>query len=247
MYGIEEISSHLQPLDLTNVTQLFTNLAESEVCRPIGEIDVLIGLDYAAFQPQIKDAVDHLVVVENDFGKCLSGKHPLLRETTKTVVSYAQVNHFVSQPTLANFFEYESLGVDSKPKCGACKCGRCPIGGKDYNLKEEKKVALIEKGLEHKDGCWTATYPWIRSPSDLPDNRSVAVAILKSTEIRLLKDSSIAKQYQEQMEEMVMNGVARKMQANDLGLYDGPEYYISLHQRHAELFSIHLPTIMDMC
>ena len=76
-------------------------------------------------------------------------------------------------------------------------------------------MALIEKGLE--DGCWTATYPWIRSPSDLPDNRSVAVAILKSTERRLLKDSCIVKQHQEQMEEMVMNGVAKKCRQRNAG------------------------------
>ena len=165
----------------SKVTKLFDNLDVADVCRPEGEIDVLIGLDYAAFQPQIIQNSDHLVLVGNPFGTCLSGKHPLLTEHTEKVVSFARFNHFFSQPTIQEFFTSESLGIECSPRCGSCKCGNCPIGGKDYNLQEERELILIDKGLEFKGGHWVSSYPWIKDPADLPDNRVVAIAILRST------------------------------------------------------------------
>ena len=49
VYGIEEISSPLQPLNTNKVTSLFQDLVKEEVVRPEGEIDVLIGLDLRLF------------------------------------------------------------------------------------------------------------------------------------------------------------------------------------------------------
>ena len=43
----------MQSLNVSRVTMLFDNLNDNEICRTEGEIDVLIGLDYADFQPQI--------------------------------------------------------------------------------------------------------------------------------------------------------------------------------------------------
>ena len=31
-----------------------------------------------------------------------------------------------------------------------CKCGKCPLGGKNYSIKEERELNLIEAGLQHK-------------------------------------------------------------------------------------------------
>ena len=69
----------------------------------------------------------------------------------------------------------ESLG-------GSCRCGKCPPGGKEYTLKEERELALIEIGLSHEGKTFTAVYPWIIDPSLLPDNKLQAVAVLHSLE-----------------------------------------------------------------
>jgi len=56
-------------------------------------------------------------------------------------------------------------------------------------LKEEKELKLIEDGLNYDElnQCWVADYPWIRNPSELPNNMSLAEARLRSTEKRLHK------------------------------------------------------------
>ena len=236
VYGIEKIYSPCKKLDLSRIDTLFKNIGKAELHRPRGEIDVLIGLNYASHHPQIEESVDQLVLVSNSFGRCLSGKHPDLEETTKKVVPYARINTMrVVSPTINEFFSCESLGVQCEsPKCGACKCGRCPLGGKDYNLNEERELMLIERGLKHENGLWTATYPWKRDPHNLPDNRSVAFATLKSTERRLMKNPEAAKQYQQQMDEMLMNNVARKLSSEEQRSYNGPIHYISHHEVRKE-------------
>ena len=41
------------------------------------------------------------------------------------------------------------------------RCGNCPLGGKDYSLKEERELKMIEDGLKFKseEGHWEAQYP----------------------------------------------------------------------------------------
>ena len=112
-----------------------------------------------------------------------------------------------------DFFNVESLGVHCTPRCGNCRCGNCPLGGKDYSLKEEREMKMIEDGLKFipEEGCWEAQYPWTRNPNNLPDNRRAALATLKSTERRLKRDPERAAIYHAQMTDMVDRGVARKV------------------------------------
>ena len=144
----------LLPLCTSHIINLFHDRAEEELRRPVGEIDILIGLDYAAFHPQIIDNVEHPVLLKKQFGRCISGKHLSLRENTKRVITCATINKFVAQPTMIAFFNSESLGVECSPKCGNCRCGKCPLGGMQYNLKEERELAMIEEGLEFKADHW---------------------------------------------------------------------------------------------
>lgn len=100
-----------------------------------------------------------------------------------------------------DFFSIENLGVECTPRCGGCRCGKCPLGTKDYSLKEEKELQLIENSLEFDEiqDRWIAAYPWIKDPADLPNNRRAAWGMLTSTEKRLARNPSHAKVYQEQM------------------------------------------------
>jgi hypothetical protein len=67
--------------------------------------------------------------------------------------------HLTTRVNVENAFDTEALGVKCTPKCGNCRCGQCPIGGKSYTLKEERELRLIEEGLEHKDDHCVAQYP----------------------------------------------------------------------------------------
>ena len=64
--------------DIDAITHLFKGIDSREIHRPKGEIDVLIGCNYAALHPSIIQSVGNLTVMKNRFGKCLAGSHPLL-------------------------------------------------------------------------------------------------------------------------------------------------------------------------
>ena len=61
---------------------------------------------------------------------------------------------------------------------------------------------MIERGLVRKDNYWEASYPWIRDPGLLEDNKAVIFAILKSTERRLLKNQTHAEIYQSHISDL---------------------------------------------
>ena len=140
-------------------------------------------------------------------------------------------NH-VKIARIEDFYNMENLGIQCKPRCGGCKCGRCSLGSNAYTIKEEKELALIEKNLSHnaKEKFWTAEYPWIRDPFDLPDNRRAAFGMLISTEKRLSKNEKHAETYQQQIQDMIDRDVARKLTQEELQKYKGPVHYISHHE-----------------
>ena len=96
-------------------------------------------------------------------------------------------------------------------------------------LKEEKELAIIESGLQFnaERGRWMAAYPWIKPSSELPDNRAVAMATLRSTEKRLSRDKSHADTYSYQIADMITRGAAREVSEEELAKYTGPKFYIS--------------------
>ena len=37
--------------------------------------------------------------------------------------------------------------MEFTPRSGGCKCGKCPLGVKNYSPEEEKELELIERNL----------------------------------------------------------------------------------------------------
>lgn len=136
LYGINKISTELESIDLSGVTQLFKGISMKELQRPHGEIDILIGFEYAGFHPLRKQSNGHLLLLENRFGKCLGGSHSVLCERTQKVVKHVVIHH-AKNIEIENFFDIEGLGIECSPKCGSCRCGKCPIGGQNFTIKEK--------------------------------------------------------------------------------------------------------------
>ena len=67
-------------------------------------------------------------------------------------------------------------------------------GSAHFTIKEEKELKLIEDKLEYnkEEKRWISEYPWIRDPSELPDNKKAAMGMLISTEKRLAKNATHA-------------------------------------------------------
>lgn len=86
---------------------------------------------------------------------------------------------------LEKFFSIKNLGIECTPKCGGCKCVKCPTGGKEYTIQEECELSLIQDSLRYDtENCWAASYPWIKNLQELPNKFSSAKARLQSTERR---------------------------------------------------------------
>jgi hypothetical protein len=232
VYGIKKISSQIEKVNADDIARLF-RVGATEIARPEeGEIDVLIGQQYAAFHPVRFEASGHLLLMKNEFGLVVAGSHPQIKMRATITQSCLQVRNAIVMHAMGgveSFFEIEGLGVMCEPKCGGCRCGMCHPGGENMSLKEEKEYQLIEKGINFdKDkGRWIASYPWIKPPDELPNNRSVALAILRSTEKRLARDKGHAKVYSLQIQDMVDRNAARKVSDEELARYTGPKFYIS--------------------
>lgn len=246
--GIAEITSETCRVDTSNVATLL-GVQETDIKRPHGKIDLLIGSDYCELLPSVVKTVDHLQLMRGPFGYCIRGSHPLLKvgftDTTHVCVrvshmaNVSNVNELFVEPKasltkrLDDFFAVENLGTYCSPKCGNCKCGKCPLGSNKYSLKEERELSLITQGLSYDQQMnrWTAAYPWIKPPENLPNNISVSLARLRSTEKRLAKrGSEYAKAYSGQIQDMVSRGVARKLTDEEIKNYQGPVHYLPHHE-----------------
>ena len=134
---------------------------------------MLIDQQVAALHPVRCKAVGNLILMKNEFGFVVSGSHSHIKTNAAITSSCLQARNakvmYVSGK-IESFFDIEALGVTCEPKCGGCKCGHCHPGGKNMSLKDEREYQLIEKGLQYDEnrGRWLASYPWVKSPDDLP-------------------------------------------------------------------------------
>ena len=232
-YGISEISTRIEAVALDRLAKLL-DVQDGGLSRPqSGEVDVLIGQQHAALHPVRVKCKGNLILMENDFGFVVAGTCALASTDAHMSTNFITVRegnamHMVAEDSSMDFFDIESLGVRCEPRCGGCRCGTCHPGGKQMSLQEEKEYRMIEDGLRFRDECgrWEASYPWIRPASELPNNRCVAMAALRSAENRLRKKRELADTYNAQIEDMVDRGAARIVTEEELFKYQGPKFYI---------------------
>ena len=138
-------------------------------------------------------------------------------------------SHFARVPEAENFIAGERLGTEVNPKCGGCKCGKCPVVGHTYSFQEEQELKMIKGNLSYDadNQRWVTSYPWTSDPNLLPDNYPAALATLRNTEKRLLKEPEWAKKYTEQVYDMQDRGVARILSQQELESWTGPRFYLS--------------------
>ena len=220
----------MSSMSVKGVLHLFNDIKDVDIQRPTGEIDVLVGYEYGRFHPVREQSVVHLVILNNQFRKCLSGTHQMVKEKTQIMLVQHIVIHHMEHVKLEDFYSTEAMGVQCYPKCGSCKCGSCPIGGKNYTLKKERELNLIDKGLRHEDRYWLAKYHWIKDPNNLLDNKQAVMGMLKSTEKHMSKNRKHAEMYQQQIDDMIQCKGARKLPASELEEYRGTIHYISHHE-----------------
>ncbi|XP_043208348.1 uncharacterized protein LOC122373955 isoform X1 [Amphibalanus amphitrite] len=243
-YGIEEITSALDKFDVSAVAPLFQNIQPKDIERPHGNVDMLIGIDCCAIMPIVTETIGNLQLLKNQFGYCIRGCLTGEVASSRQVQiirgsNICDVNNIYVEPLtslkrkLDEYFTVENLGTCCTPRCGGCKCGKCATGTGCYSLQEERELRLIKDGLvyDHKRGKFTAHYPWIRDPNELPNNVTIAEARMRATERRLLKmGNDHAKAYDAQIRDMVARGVARKLSREEMLHFEGPIHYLCHHE-----------------
>ena len=100
--------------------------------------------------------------------------------------------------TLRNFWEIESAGTEIQPRI----------------LSQEEKEALekVKKSLVKVEGRYQVGVPWRGERPKMPDNRVMAISRLRSTEKNLMKNSIIAKEYQNVIDSYLEKGYLRKIE-----------------------------------
>ena len=183
----------------------------------------LSGLDIQTSQ------IDVLVKTESSLLTSSSALNEMHSSSGVGLVSSKCLSCFCKRPIPENFIMGEDLGTEIHPKCGGCKCGKCPIRGHTYSFREEQELNLINSNLEydHKNQRWMTSYPWILDPKLLPDNFCSALATLRNTEKKLLNETDWAVKYTEQIQDMEKRGVARKLSDAEMTAWQGPVFYLS--------------------
>ena len=149
--GIDEISSNIEEVDVSKLSSLFDGISCEGMVRPSGKIDLLVGTDHCELLPRVVRVNGNLQLLENAFGFSVRGSHPFLRKEVNDVHHiHIKTHHFAGltqvgdlmiesnsslKSSLDHFFSIESLGTDCVPRCGGCRCGRCPIGSNNYSIK----------------------------------------------------------------------------------------------------------------
>ena len=145
VYGIDKITTDIESVDVDKVVHLFKDVTVDDIKRPSGTVDVLIGYGYAGYHPEPEQKSDHLLLLRNKFGRCLGGTHADLRNANH-VIQDVCVHHVSAGVKIEDFYSIESLGVECTPRCGGCRCGRCPLGAKNYSLN---LITLNTDGLHN--------------------------------------------------------------------------------------------------
>lgn len=230
VYGINIISQEHQSDNIDSVIYKFKGVNKNEILRPEGEIDVLIGFNYALLHPRVSQSSNNLMLLENRFGKCIGGSHQTTDESCEVLVDGVEV--FYIAKAEEHFFEIEEMGVQCSPLCGNCSCKKCALGSKGLSIEEEREQNLINQGLTYlqDNKCFVAAYPWIRDPSCLPDNYFMARRRLECTERRLLRNPDHLEVYHKQIVDMLDRKVARILTEEEIKKYNGPYYYLCHHE-----------------
>ena len=79
---VDRISSQINAL-VQSLAERFFPAYSTQISFPLkGEIDILIGMQYAACQPVMIDSHEHLVLLKNRFGIIMAGSHSSSKPAT---------------------------------------------------------------------------------------------------------------------------------------------------------------------
>ena len=84
-FGMDRITGPVSKLDTKVLANLFPGYDVDSLQRKTDKVDIVLGCDYFGLFPKCEEAKcgDNLCIMKGDFGVCLQGTHPDLREGTE--------------------------------------------------------------------------------------------------------------------------------------------------------------------
>ena len=128
------------------------------------------------------------------------------------------------------FYEADALGTVIEPKCGACRCDKCPIPGSKFSFREQQAHDIINNNLFRIDGeqRWYTPLPWIESRDVLPKNDESALRDLLKVEKMLKSNPEKSAELCRQVDEMLESGVAIRLSEQEVEEWVGSYHYLPM-------------------
>ena len=243
-YSVDRIMLSSTP-DMTALTKLFPHVAEEAfIALAEKEVDILIGINMTKIFPEGglgKDKRDGISIHRSLFsnGWVVGGvmpegikPSPCSLSAMAAKVRCARVKIIPEAPLLPDFWECDQLGVSVPAKCNKCrKCqdtGECSEEFANHTLKQQAELDLIKENTKLINGEIWCTYPYVKDPSCLANNRQSAVKVAEKVYISLKKDG-LLEAYNKQVREILDRKAAVKLTKQEIDEYEGPHQYISHH------------------
>ena len=249
-YEMQALAAVVNEMNEESLIEILSNtsLVPGQLDNSSGTVHLLLGNGCAGIFPETKLKHENLCLMSSDFGVreyFISGQQSGTGSThlgSVCNVQYVRVTpvHNICSAVVAqldelksDFMSIEELGIRPPPICKTCKnCAICKPASQFLSLKDCRELNVIKSNLSYDEctQCWTAKYPFLKDPSMLGNNYESAFRALKRREKKLLKDKSLGRLYDEQVQDFVKRGVIRKMTKSELSEWQGPVRYVDHHE-----------------
>lgn len=256
-FSVESITSEIENMNIRGAAQLFPQAALEELRRPNGPVDILVGINFASLHPTVVDIKGDLRLLRSRFGKgwVLDGRHPSVKTKSKGAtmsalahkLCHARVVEVIEHPLTVpteiselekinylkkhDFFEMEELATVGPKRCNNClDCNKCSDKNYELSRRERRELQAIRDNmfLDKENKEIKFTYPLVKDPSVLTDNRSQAIALAGSLEKRLRRNGEL-EVYNEALKEFLGRGCLAKLTEEEMKSWDGIVNYVSHH------------------
>ena len=243
LYEIDDICGQLSSMSMESLVQFFPSVTADEIARPLGEVDVLIGMEYADIYPRQMETNQGLVLYESDFGtgRIVGGKNKAITANEQisakarlcAQVKITNVRAIkVPQKPAIDFFTSEQFGVRPPPICNNCKnCKECAYESQQLSREERREHEVIKENLklDPSTKTWTTKYPYKCDPSVLQNNKEQVLAMSERMKKRMSNNPALKKSVDDQIEDFLRRDVLVEITKEEEEAYEGPVNYLTFH------------------
>ena len=239
-YGIEQITDPIGSADLSMIKSFFPHLPDQVFAKlDTKPLDILVGMNFFGLHPsggEGKNRAGNLKALRSEFGSgwIIGGSHPSLdlperNLTSKALAMITVCDVQINPYTEKGFWELESIGVEPPKRCGRCRnCKICSNEGLLVSCKEEEEHKMIYDNVTIADGITRFSFPFIKDPMVLSDNREPMLKRAMKLEQSLVSKGQLDL-YNREFQKFLDIGSLIEVSLEEIRSYKGPKNYISHH------------------